>query len=189
MSDLMGRDPIDTIVHALREAELPDPALRGRIMDAIHRESGVGSRPTRTTPDSRLPVLSTRRGAKGPALQGLAGLALAAGVASVITLGAERPRVDASARTVGTLDTVASAIRDTARLVQFMLVAPTASRVALAGEFNGWDPRATPLAHDGRAGNWTVALTLPPGRHRYAVVIDDTGWVEGEMNVATSERR
>ena len=36
---------------------------------------------------------------------------------------------------------VASAIRDTLRIVQFMLTAPAASRVALAGDFNGWDPR------------------------------------------------
>jgi 1,4-alpha-glucan branching enzyme len=76
------------------------------------------------------------------------------------------------------LDTaVAATLRDTLRLVRFMLVAPTASRVTLAGDFNGWDRRATPLVTERERGVWSVAVALAPGRHRYAFVVDDTGWV------------
>jgi hypothetical protein len=48
----------------------------------------------------------------------------------------------------------------------------TASTVHLAGEFNGWDPAAMPMADDDGDGVWTVTLELPPGRYEYKFVID-----------------
>jgi hypothetical protein len=62
-------------------------------------------------------------------------------------------------------------------VVQFVFVAPQASRVALVGDFNGWDPAATPMARPAGSGSWTVRMTLPPGRHVYAFVMDGTRWV------------
>ena len=62
------------------------------------------------------------------------------------------------------------------RPVQFMLVAPSASRVALVGEFNDWDAAATPMAR-APGGAWHVALPLANGRHVYAFVVDGTSWV------------
>lgn len=59
--------------------------------------------------------------------------------------------------------------------VRFVLVAPEAKRVSLAGTFNQWNPQATPLI---RAGNvWTATLTLPAGQHQYAFVVDGARWV------------
>jgi hypothetical protein len=57
-------------------------------------------------------------------------------------------------------------------VVRFELVAPTASRVALVGSFNAWNPVATPLERDSSTGKWIVSLRLPPGRHVYAFVVD-----------------
>lgn len=177
-----GGDPLASFVHALRATDAPDPALRARIMDAVRGEAAVAApasgRPSATHALRVLP----RRGVHGPALSTLSALALAASVAAVITL-RPSPRAQSSVRTIGTLDTVAATIRDTVRLVQFMLVAPTASRVALAGDFNAWDPRATPLARSGDTGAWSVALALPAGKHRYAFVVDDSQWVAGTMGV------
>jgi 1,4-alpha-glucan branching enzyme len=48
--------------------------------------------------------------------------------------------------------------------------------VALVGDFNGWDARATPLARSAD-GSWTTTVSLAPGRHAYAYVIDDSAWV------------
>jgi hypothetical protein len=56
--------------------------------------------------------------------------------------------------------------------VQFELSAPRASRVALVGSFNEWNPRATPLARDAATGKWIVSVRLTPGRHVYAFVVD-----------------
>ena len=57
-------------------------------------------------------------------------------------------------------------------VVHFELSAPRASRVALVGSFNEWNPVATPLARDPATGKWVVSLRLPPGRHVYAFVVD-----------------
>ena len=61
------------------------------------------------------------------------------------------------------------------RPVRFAMAAPQAARVALIGDFNDWDPRANPLRE--RAGEWSVTLRLPPGRYRYAFVLDGGRWV------------
>ncbi len=59
--------------------------------------------------------------------------------------------------------------------VQFVLVAPAAGTVNLVGDFNGWDPNAAPLVRDA-AGIWSGTVTLPPGRHAYAFIVDDSVW-------------
>jgi hypothetical protein len=64
--------------------------------------------------------------------------------------------------------------------VQFVLVAPGASRVALVGDFNDWDPDTTPLRQADDGHMWTVELPLAPGRHTYAFVVDGNRWVQDE---------
>src|SRR2546421_10540271 len=56
--------------------------------------------------------------------------------------------------------------------VRFLYVAPYASRVALVGDFNGWNPAAMPMRRsaDGRA--WLIDVPLVPGRHAYSFVVD-----------------
>ena len=60
--------------------------------------------------------------------------------------------------------------------VPFVLRFPGASRVALVGDFNGWNPAATPLSATAN-GVWTATVSLTPGRHAYGFVVDDTLWV------------
>jgi len=61
--------------------------------------------------------------------------------------------------------------------VRFVLVAPEAHNVSLAGTFNQWDARATPLVRSGASGVWTATLQLPAGQHQYAFVVDGQRWV------------
>lgn len=61
--------------------------------------------------------------------------------------------------------------------VRFELYAPRASRVALAGSFNRWNPAATPLVRVGPDGMWTVTLALPSGQHQYGFIVDGRNWV------------
>ena len=61
--------------------------------------------------------------------------------------------------------------------VRFVLFAPEARQVALAGTFNQWDPAATPLVRTGAPGVWAATLTLPAGQHQYAFVVDGARWV------------
>jgi predicted carbohydrate-binding protein with CBM48 len=61
-------------------------------------------------------------------------------------------------------------------IVQFGFVAPHASSVALVGDFNDWDPKATPLRAASTGGVWSVEVPIQPGRHLYAFVVDGTVW-------------
>jgi 1,4-alpha-glucan branching enzyme len=60
--------------------------------------------------------------------------------------------------------------------VVFMLSAPEASQVNLAGEFNAWRPEATPLKNNGE-GRWMVRLMLRSGQYEYRFVVDGR-WIE-----------
>ena len=61
--------------------------------------------------------------------------------------------------------------------VRFVLYAPGAHRVAVAGTFNQWDPNAMLLVPAGTSGVWTTTLALPVGQHQYAFVVDGARWV------------
>jgi hypothetical protein len=74
-------------------------------------------------------------------------------------------------------DTVDSALHDTLRLVRFVLEAPGAARVAIAGDFNGWSRTATPLAYSAASGVWSAVVAVDRRSRGYAFVVDDTQWV------------
>lgn len=61
--------------------------------------------------------------------------------------------------------------------VRFVLYAPQAQQVAVAGTFNQWDAGATPLVRAGAPGMWTATVNLPAGQHQYAFVVDGARWV------------
>lgn len=62
--------------------------------------------------------------------------------------------------------------------VRFDLRLPTAAReVAIVGDFNGWDDKATPMASRSADGTWSARIALAPGRHVYAFVVDGQKWV------------
>lgn len=90
---------------------------------------------------------------------------LAAAAAMVLLLG--RPGPDASSPSASPVALVT---------VRFVLSAPDAHDVALAGTFNQWNAKATPLVRtDG--GVWTATMTLPAGEHQYAFVVDGARWI------------
>jgi hypothetical protein len=72
-------------------------------------------------------------------------------------------------------------------LVEFMFDGDRATHVTLVGEFNEWNARATPMqrAPDGR---WRVALAVPPGRHTYAFVVNDSVWTADPTAPRAPER-
>jgi hypothetical protein len=56
---------------------------------------------------------------------------------------------------------------------------PTAKVVAVAGDFNGWHPEASPLAATG-FGEWNVRLTLRPGQYEYRFWVDGA-WADDPL--------
>ena len=106
----------------------------------------------------------------------LAGLALAAGLAGVVALAARRGdplRTAAPAPAVAITPAVVPAAQ---RMTEFIFVNPSASRVAIVGDFNDWDEGVSPLRRIGD-GVWGITIPLAPGRYHYTFVVDGTTWV------------
>ena len=61
------------------------------------------------------------------------------------------------------------------RIARFMLVAPTASAVALTGSFVNWDRTGLPLRRLAD-GLWVAEVPLSPGIYHYVFVIDGRDW-------------
>jgi len=59
------------------------------------------------------------------------------------------------------------------RGITFIVALPEASSVAVAGDFNDWQPVAL---KKGSNGVWSLELDLSPGRYEYAFVIDGVAW-------------
>jgi len=95
-------------------------------------------------------------------------LAAAAGVTLLLTRAAAPVPSGAVATHVAARNVV---------FVRFVLYAPGAKRVTVAGTFNQWDQTAAPLVPAGTDGVWTTTLALPVGQHQYAFVVDGRRWV------------
>jgi hypothetical protein len=59
---------------------------------------------------------------------------------------------------------------DSLKRVRFAVNLAAGEEVALIGDFNDWNPEATPLHRE--QGSWSATLPLAPGRYRYAYVVD-----------------
>jgi hypothetical protein len=102
----------------------------------------------------------------------IAGAAIAAGLLLAVVLRhSDQPSTLASASHAET-----TAATGEARQVYLRLDAPASSRVAVVGDFNDWDPAATPLHPTGDRGTWVVELRLKPGRYHYTFLIDGRRW-------------
>jgi hypothetical protein len=70
----------------------------------------------------------------------------------------------------------ASMDKDGAVLVRFVLVAKGARKVAVAGDFNGWNPDGTVLQNADGQGLFVATVPLGRGDHEYMFVVDGE-WV------------
>lgn len=156
---------LERAIGTLKEPVEIDPSLDRRVMSVIEG----------------LPAHASRSGSRSPGawrsrrwtirLSPLGGLAAAAGLtalvvaASVLTRPLEQPaRADLSSPL------------ESAEATQFVLVAPDAESVMLVGDFNDWSLSTTQLARQAGDGVWWVTVALPPGRYRYAFVVNGMSW-------------
>lgn len=61
--------------------------------------------------------------------------------------------------------------------VQFVYAGPATTSVAVAGDFNNWDPHRNMLQDPDGDGVWTGLFPLTPGVHKYMFVVDGNRWV------------
>jgi hypothetical protein len=153
-------DPLTPAVEALR-ADVPlRPEWRAAVLDAVAREP----RPDRAPP--RRGILLT------PSMA-------AAAAAAFLVLGAIggallARRDELPVPTIAFADSVGArgVASSDSRPIRFEFTAPSARHVTLVGDFNGWDPMATPLERRRSDGTWSITLPLAAGRHVYAFVVD-----------------
>jgi hypothetical protein len=158
------------IAPALRAPETLDPSFEARVMAALEDEAAHGR--------ARGAAQGWWRRRYTIEVSPLAGLALAAGLAIAAFTGAYALQ-HAGQRGIQApvLATEAAPPRDTVHVVRFVFVDRAARSVALVGDFNRWTKNATVLEPMGTAGAWSVSITLPPGRHEYAFVVDGERWM------------
>jgi hypothetical protein len=150
-----------------------DEAPYERLVDAVAAEL---KRPVPIAPELDQRVMNeirARRGARTRKrmLWSVVGVAFAAGVAGIIfARKAVQPFPAGNAQPTS-----------------FTLEAPTARRVALVGDFNNWDPHATPLRRVSASGRWEIVVPLSPGRYQFTFMVDGTRWVADPHAPAVSD--
>lgn len=109
-----------------------------------------------------------------PVISGIAATLL---LAAALSVGHEIGTARA-ARGDGSMDRAATHQSPARREVQFVLVAPTARKVSVVGDFNDWDASHKEFQAQHRGGGvWSVTAKVPVGHHRYSFVVDDSLWV------------
>ena len=191
---------IERVVVELRRPVAESAGARARVMAAV-RASAPDARASESVAAVDLAtVRARRRGGSGwgwltrprtVTISPAGGLAIAAGVAAIVASVAllagrdeasladargQRAAGQSAGATTFVSGRAAAAVGDV-RMVQFVLVAPGASRVSLVGDFNDWNPEAMPLRRSARDGAWTAEVPLAAGRHIYAFVVDGRDWV------------
>ncbi len=68
--------------------------------------------------------------------------------------------------------------------VVFVTLYPRANSVHLAGDFNNWQPSASPMQRVGDTGVWQTKLKLQQGTYRYRLVVDGQ-WQQDPYNERT----
>ena len=61
--------------------------------------------------------------------------------------------------------------------MQFVFAAENAQSVAVAGDFNQWQPTTGELRDADGDGVWTALVAVDPGLHKYMFVVDGEEWV------------
>jgi hypothetical protein len=56
--------------------------------------------------------------------------------------------------------------------VRFVFDAPAAHNVALVGDFDAWAPNGRPMRRSNDGRTWELSVSLPPGRHAFAYLVD-----------------
>jgi len=161
---------IERIARELRVPVAVGPALDARVMRAVrhlprHARLGLWSR-----------LITPRTVTVTPLVWGM----LAAAVAGFAVLGAMHAKEDLrrAAKPIATAFFPSAKPPVRSQRVQFVLVAPDAKKVAVVGDFNGWDASHAGYQAQHRGGGvWSVTAPVPLGHHRYSFVVDDSVWV------------
>ena len=170
---------LDQIISALRPLPVVDEGAKARVLIAVAAER---EREREQAVRRHTQLRRWRRTAAGAGMLAAAALTFAvlrAPVATELESPAGASAVaSAPIRTIDAQLSARDADGELARQsVQLVFRAPNASSVRVVGDFNSWDGARAPMTRDAASGLWSVTLSLAPGRHVYAFVVDDSMWV------------
>ena len=140
-----------------RSDELRDPF--------IERLAAQLREPVSLSPEVERVVLDRLRARPTPRRWPAVAVVLAAGIAAAFAAG----------MLVGRWTVAPPGVASSVRPIEFALRTAADSAVVLVGDFNDWNPAATPL-HRASDGVWLVTVPLRPGRYRYTFIVDGTRW-------------
>lgn len=174
---MSGSKAVDDAIHLLR-AEVP---VRDSWRDSLLREVSNAPYPSLRASQEFESDLPARRGffARSFSVRPLVAvaaclLAMLTGVAGTLAVVRRTSEVPPSVASSlpPLMNASNSRTSDNRQVIRFALVARGAASVSLVGDFNSWDPRATPLKVSADGGTWTIDMPLTAGRHVYAFMVD-----------------
>lgn len=169
----------ERVARVLRAPERFDDDFENELVAAIRADRPIGRTISRSRPLAPAwwgTPLTIR-------LSPLAGLALAASLAAIVSLGTLKL---SRQPTLMPAPTVAQTVHDTVNVVRFVFVGEAKS-VALVGDFNAWGGQPVHLTATGPNGAWTATVPLASGRHEYAFIVDGKQWVADPFAPTTSD--
>ena len=158
---------LDHVIETLKQPVTIDPGIAAKVMSQIEQLPTHGVETTRGT----LPWWARRWTVRVSPLSGLAAAAALAAVALSLAMLTRKGSTTAPPVVAATAEATANP-----EVTQFVLVAPGAKSVTLVGDFNDWSTSATRLVRQAGDGVWWITIPLPPGRYRYAFIVDGNDW-------------
>lgn len=170
----------DRVAQPLRAAVHAHPSFEKRLMEKVRMEA-----------PGLYPRLSSNarwwRNEWVIRLSPRMGVAIAAGLSTIIALSSIAIGSRLSDREESSRTAAAAVAPDTVQIVRFVFVDSGAASVELVGDFNEWTRGATALERSGAPGVWAVSVALTPGRHEYAFIINGNRWVADPLAVKSSD--
>lgn len=164
--------------------EAREDAQAWEALFADAREAGAGTAPVgleslimqdvraaKTSPVAR--ILEWWVSPRPVRVRPLIGLAAAAAIGALLFLPSSPFQPESIEAPLGATTTM---VGEQPVYVQFVLEAPDAASVAVAGDFNEWQPEVVLADPDGD-GIWSGRLLLSPGVHKYMFVVNGTDWM------------
>jgi hypothetical protein len=170
---------VDTIAARLRAPERAHPTFEQRLMEKVRAEGRM-----------LYPAASPRgwlRGERTVHLRPLRALALAAGIMAIVGVSGLAIGLRISGRSAVAAQSAATLAPDTVQVVRFVFVDSGAKSVELVGDFNEWAKGSTVLRRSGASGVWAATVSLSPGRHEYAFIINGSRWVADPLALKSSD--
>lgn len=168
LDEVIGR-----VARSLAPLPAADPRATARIMAAVR------ARPSRRNSVIALFFERVRQPSLSMAGAGaLAAAALVLGFVARPAIESISPADHAAQQTASVAaqpnDLVQASASHEARPVPVAIVfeARNAKSVSIVGDFNGWDATKSPMKRFGNNGPWTVSVSVKPGRHVYAFLVD-----------------